>query len=538
MIWATRSPLAEQWQRVLAMVTADLRIRFRRPSTLVTFLLLSGLAYLAVPDPAGGNAMLIVDDGRRALYDSAAIGMATALIAAIYIGLAGFYVISNAIAHDVRARCGFVIASTTMRAGEYIIAKFAGNVVFLVTFTAGFMISSMAMLLVRNEAGLEPWVFVRQYLVLMPPIVVLVAVLAIVFESIPLLAGRTGDVIYFVVYLLCLSAPLTLVVQGHAVAIARALDFGGLALTFEQMRPLMETGNLSIGGRFDPAKPLFVVPGLTLTREWVLPRVVSCIAPLLLLVVARRSFHRFDPARVRPGSEGGRAAAPRHLDRALKPLARAVLAFDPLGRWASAGPSLLRAAADDARVTLAGAPLLIAVALVLAIATLAATPSVFQHGVLPIAFFAAGLGVAGMASRERRAGTLGLIRSVPRLRSGFVRWKLLGAAFVALAILLVPIARVAVVNPGDLVASASGLFLVAALATALGVISSTPKTFTIVFLTLMYIVTNDRGASPQLDFAGFYGVATPTVTLVYVTIAFALAAVAEAVYAARLARDG
>ena len=212
-----------------------------------------------MPDPTTGNALLVIDDGRRALYNSAAIGMATALLATIFVGLAGFYVISNAIAHDIRSRCGFVIASTTMRAGEYLIAKLAGNIVFLGTFTAGFMISSMAMLLVRNEAGLEPWLFVKQYLLLVPPVVMLVAVLAIVFESVPLLSGRAGDVIYFVVYLLGLGFPVALIAQGQDPGFARYLDFGGMALTFEQMRPLMQTANLSIGGAFDPLKPLFIV---------------------------------------------------------------------------------------------------------------------------------------------------------------------------------------------------------------------------------------------------------------------------------------
>ncbi len=115
------------------------------------------------------NALLVVEDGRRALYNSAAIGMATAMLASIFIGLAGFYVISNAIGRDISSRCGFVIASTTVRGGEYLFAKLLGNLVFLGTFTAGFMLSSMGMLIVRNEAALEPWLFVRQYLLLVPP---------------------------------------------------------------------------------------------------------------------------------------------------------------------------------------------------------------------------------------------------------------------------------------------------------------------------------------------------------------------------------
>jgi hypothetical protein len=533
----TRLAFTERLRRVHAIVKADFLIRFRRPSTLVAFLLLSGLAYISVPDPATGNALLVIDDGRRALYNSAAIGMATALIVTTFVGLAGFYVISNAIAHDIRSRCGFVIASTTMRAGEYLIAKLAGNIVFLGTFTAGFMVSSMAMLVVRNEAGLEPWLFVKQYLLLVPPVIILVAVLAIVFESTPFLSGRGGDVIYFVLYLLCLGFPAALVARGQDPGFARYLDFGGIALTIEQMRPLMQTANLSIGGDFDPVKPLFIVPGLTLNKEWMLPRLVSLVTPLLLLVVALRSFHRFDPARVRRGSERGRTAGLLRVNDVLKPPLHAILALDPFVRWTPARPSLLRAAATDARVTFTAYPVLLVFALALVIATVTSQPSAFMHGVLPLAFFTAGLAIADMACRERRAGTLGLIQSAPLLKAHFVWWKLAGTTFVALTVLLVPLVRVAVSDPTSLIAAAVGLFLVAATATSLG-ISVTPKTFTVVFLTMLYIVTNDRGASRALDFAGFYGVATPSVTVTYVVIALACLVAAEAIYKTRLRRDG
>jgi len=189
----------EHVRRVAAIVKADVLIRFRRVSTLVVFLVLNLLAYVSVPDPATGDALMVVEESRRALYNSAAIGMATALLADIFIGLVGFYVVSNAIARDISSRCGFVIASTTMRASEYLIAKCLGNLVFLATFTAGFMCSAMAMLVVRSEAALEPWVFLRQYLLLVPPAIVFAAVLAILFESIPFLSGRAGDVVFFFV---------------------------------------------------------------------------------------------------------------------------------------------------------------------------------------------------------------------------------------------------------------------------------------------------------------------------------------------------
>ena len=96
---------------IAAIVRADFLIRFRRLSTLVVFLLLSALAYVWVPDPASGRTLMQIHT-QRAIYNSAAIGVGTAGLATIFIGMVGFYVISNALKHDVRSRAGFIIAST------------------------------------------------------------------------------------------------------------------------------------------------------------------------------------------------------------------------------------------------------------------------------------------------------------------------------------------------------------------------------------------------------------------------------------------
>ena len=182
--------------RIAAIVRADFLIRFRRLSTVVVFLLLSGFAYVWIPDPATGRTLMQIN-GARVLYNSAAIGMATSMLASMFVGLFGFYVISNAVRRDIDSRCGYVIASTTMRTSEYIIGKFLGNVVFLSTFMGGYMVASMAMLLVRGEAPLEPLIFMKQYAIMVPSTIVFVSVVAIVFESIPFLSGRFGDVAYF-----------------------------------------------------------------------------------------------------------------------------------------------------------------------------------------------------------------------------------------------------------------------------------------------------------------------------------------------------
>ena len=130
-----------------------------------------------------------------------------------------------------------------------------------------------------------------------------------------------------------------------------------------------------------------------------------------------------------------------------------------------------------------------------------------------------------------------MIQSVPLLAAGFVWWKLLATSLVALLFLAVPLAPTAVVHPASIVPFAVGVLFVVVAATSLGMVTGSPKTFTVVFLIFWYVLTNDNGASPALDFAGFYGTATPLVTLTYATIAAAFLIVAKVVYAIRMQRE-
>ncbi len=181
--------MKESFARITAIVAADFRIRFRRLSTVVVFLLLSAFAYVWVPAPSTGRALIQIN-GRRALNTSGAIGLGTASIGMIFVGLFGYYVISNTIRRDITTRCGLVAASTPMRSFEYLLGKFLGNLAFLVTFLAGFMLSSMAMLVVRGEGPFQPLVFIEQYLLLTPAAIVFVSAVAVLFESIP---GSPGN---------------------------------------------------------------------------------------------------------------------------------------------------------------------------------------------------------------------------------------------------------------------------------------------------------------------------------------------------------
>jgi hypothetical protein len=515
--------------RVRAIVGADFRIRFRRVSTVIVFLLLSAFAYVWIPAPSTGRALIQIN-GQRAIYNSGAIGLGTGSLGMIFVGLFGYYVISNAIRRDVITRCGVVAASTPMRSGEYLFGKFVGNLAFLATFVCGFMLSSMAMLLVRGEASFEPFVFVEQYLLLTPAAIVFVSAVAVLFESIPWLAGKFGDVLYFFLW----SAVLGLVVANETshgrINWARCFDFTGFGFMMDQLQQTLHMNSVSIGSSpFDPTKPPILFNGLTLTREWIVPRVISLLAPLSLLPIAALFFHRFDPVRTRRVSGKGSRNWIGRIQNLFKPLSRRAVS---LMMVPSRGGSFIGAIWTDAALTFTLFPLVfvafVAITVVTWLAPLAA--------ILPIVFAALALIVSDVATRDARAGTTGSVRSISRLRENYVWWKLSSTCLLSFLLCAAPLIRTIMHGPLALFALICGILFVASTATALGVTTSNPKTFIVGFLTFWYVVVNDHGMNPRLDFAGFYGRATGTTIAIYAVIGVLAIGAAQLFYRVRLAR--
>lgn len=515
--------------RIGAIIAADFRIRFRRVSTVIVFLLLSAFAYLWIPSPSTGRTLIQIN-GQRAIYNSGAIGMGTASLAMIFVGLFGFYVISNAIRRDVITRCGVVAASTPMRSIEYLLGKFLGNLAFLATFVNGFMLSSMAMLLVRGEARIEPLVFVEQYLLLTPPAIVFVAAVAVLFESIRWLSGKLGDVLYFFLWMTVIGLVVANETTKGAINWARCFDFTGFGFMIDQMQRTLHTESVAIGASsFDPAKPTVVFPGLRLTSEWIVPRLISLLAPLALLPLAALFFHRFDPVRTKQVSGKGRRNWLGKIQNLFKPLSRRAVTLLTLpGR----GGSFLGSMWTDALLTLTLLPFAFVAFVAITIQGLVAPPS----DSLPVVFAVLAVIVSDIATRDGRAGTLASVRAVPRLRENYVWWKLGSTLLLSLLLCLAPLLRTISQGPLAVVALLCGIVFVASTATALGVVSANLKTFIVVFLTFWYVVVNDKGATPLLDFAGFYGDPRGQTIMFYGVISVVALGIAQGFYRARLAR--
>ena len=522
------SPIASQLMEITA---TDLRLRLRRPATLWLILILSGLAYLLIPDPSGGQALMVVDDA-RALYTSQVVALATSGLASLFLTFAGFYLASNTIRRDLIARTGGIIAATPVSSGTYLVGKFLGGAAFLGLITAVYVLNVMAMHLLRGEGPLEPLTYFTTYLLTLGPAICVIAALSLMFECVPLLSGRLGDVLYFFVWMVLLG--LGAMSEGEGVG--RYLDVMGLGFILRQVHAASNSTHVAIGitpfrGDVTP----WVLPPIPLTLATLLPRLTVALLAVPLLLVARLFFHRFDPARVKSGRTGGGEGLVRRLSTLLKPITRIASATG--GRVVPAAPGWIRPVLAETLMTLCQSPLILLAWFAVVVAAVIA-PDATALRTLPLAVAVIlAVALADLSTRDRVAGTLPMLYAMPRIKPDYALIKVGAASLLALLFCVPPAIRMAFTSPGSALSLLIAAGFMGALSTALGLLTRTPKAFMGAFMLFLYLVLNGAQV-PGLDFAGWNGVATGSTRVGYLVATAVLAALAAAKHRWDLVREG
>lgn len=513
--------------RVLAVAVADARTRLRRPGTGVLVLVTAVLAWLAVPDPSTGRAIVAIG-GARALYTSSALAFATAVLTAFVLSLLGFYLVSNALERDLRTRMGTVVAAAPVRSAEYLAGKLAGNAALLLVVTLGAMAAAMAMQAVRGEGPVQPAVYLGCYALLAVPCIAWVAALALLFECVPFLSGRAGDVAYFFCWMLAL--PLGMepwrAIGAPPSWLGRCLDATGMGFVIREVARVSGTSEFSIGGTgFDAGRPPVVFAGLPFTLHAIGVRAATLLVPLVVVALAAAAFRRFDPALTKAVRAEGRGRASRLLAATARAIGRPVLA-------------LLDRVAPDAALTFRARPPLLLLAALAAVLGLALPAAAVRQVLLPAAFAVLSAALADVATRDRQSDLARVVFAAPGRRDGFAEWKLGTATAVALVLAGIPALRLLAAQPRAGVSALIGLLFLGAAAVALGIATGTPKAYTALSLGLWYVALNAKGRPPALDYGGWWAQATAASQAGWAAATVAAAATAVFVHRARVARDG
>lgn len=484
-----------RWGALPALALADFRDRVRRRSFLAV---LAAAAFLGL-QAIQGNVLVVVG-GRTGEPSSAWAGALMTMVAATFLSLAGFWVVKGSVGRDRATGVGQILAATPMPKTAYTLAKAASHFLVLAAMAGVLALAALVLLLVApGSPPIRPLEILGPLVLFALPMLALVAALAVLFETLPPLAGGFGNLVWFFVWGALLVVPLetrSIDLMGVATfqremgAAVRALDpkaDDGFAIT------LAGDAAVRVEGRFrwDGFPPGAV--------SWLERAQVALIA-LVVALAAALPFDRFDPARrrlrrrpaVAAGAEPSPAAAgPPAPARALPPLAAS-----------QRDPGVLSLAWAELRMTLASMPKLWKLgAAGLCVAGLAIPPVEGAPGALLAALLWSALVWSGLGVREKEHGVEALLASAPRARGR----QLPGLLLAGFAAGLLPAAGALLrLLAGGRVAAAAGavtgLAAMAVLGLALGLLSRGPRLFEGLYVSLWYLGPANR--VPMLDFAG------------------------------------
>jgi hypothetical protein len=483
------------------MARADFLERVRRYSFLLT---LAGALYLAY-GVATEKVRVIVGNGYRGVYNSAWIGILMTVCCTTFLSLVGFYIVKNSIQRDTDTRVGRILAATPIRKELYTLAKTLSNFAVLACMVLILMLAALAMQFMRPEAyAISLWQLWSPFLFIALPAMFLTASLALLFETLPILRGGAGNVLYFFLW----TAGLALGAE------AGVDDPTGLQLLYRSTRAALHAAdshnpadfqfNLTIGG--PSAVRTFVWIGIDWTARILLFRFLWVAIAVALALLASIFFHRFDPAKEwfkrRTPTLSATSAPTLPEEQTFTPVTTVAAShLTPLLRTSASlrFPQLL---ASELRLMLKGQPWWwYTVAAGLLIGELASPLVAARQGVLLVAWIWPILLWSQMGCREARnaAGPLvfsserALTRQLPALWMAGVAVAALTGGGVAVRLLLSA-------DRSSLVAWISAAIFIPSLALALGIWSGASIPFEALYTVWWYV--GPAHQTPALDFIG------------------------------------
>lgn len=283
------------------MVRADFLERVRRYSFLLTLAVAVYVGYAAFTE----KIVLRLDD-YRGIYNSAWLGALMGIVCSAFLSLIGFYVVKNSIQRDEQTRVGRVLATTRMTKRFYTFAKSISNFAVLASMVLVMGVAALLMQLVRGEdPHLHLGSLLAPLILFALPAMAFVAALAVLFETLPVLRGGVGNVIFFFlwIFLLVGGGIGSLGTGATRTTIQHFQDFTGIIAEMDDMQtsvrkidPAYKGGSsLNIGEA--PPTRRFVWTGIRWTPLMLESRLFWLVAAALVAWLASFPFHRFDPAR-------------------------------------------------------------------------------------------------------------------------------------------------------------------------------------------------------------------------------------------------
>jgi hypothetical protein len=291
---------------------ADFLERVRRYSFLITLGFAVYLGYL------GATGQIFLNLGKyQAVYNAAYVGGFMSYVTTVFLTLAGFYIVKNAVERDRNTRVGQILAACSMRKLDYCFGKLLSNFAVLCVMVAVLATAGMGMYFLHGDnSGFHPGSLFSTFVVFALPAMAFTAAIALLFETIPGLRSGFGNVAYFFIWngILVLGAVAIFTKSAHPF-----LDLTGgfslwssMATALTAKFPGAEANNfaLSIASHPNPTIGTFRWDGFAWNTALILSRVFWVGIALGFTFLSAAFFDRFEVTAAREASSASEAAAP------------------------------------------------------------------------------------------------------------------------------------------------------------------------------------------------------------------------------------
>lgn len=292
----------------LSIIKADYLQRTRSYSFLVTLAISLYLAYAFVPSP-DANYYTVRVDGYVGVYNSAWIGVVTAMMTSVFLFLFGFFLVNSSIKRDIETEVGMIIATTPISNFSYLLYKMLSNFLVLLTIT-GIVFVMAVVLFFSYSTGysFEIAQFILPYLLITLPTIFFVSALSIMAEVI---FGRRSVLQYIAFFIVFNILVANSLVKGGASKASLFDPFGTKLISYEMTEFVKanydeSVKGTSIGFIFGENKKItsFVFEGVYWPVSFIASRVGWIVISVLLIMVSSRFFHRFDLREVAQRKKG------------------------------------------------------------------------------------------------------------------------------------------------------------------------------------------------------------------------------------------
>ena len=279
--------------RIFTLAKYDYLQRVRSYQFLIISAASLAFAYILIPAPDDRYSTVRIGD-YLGNYNSAWIAYVTAIMASTFVSLIGYYLVNNSIRTDHNNKVGQIVAATRIENFHYLLAKFLGNfLVLLSVLGIIFLVSILLFFLHGTGYSFELSQFLMAYLLIPLPTIAFISALAILLEVIFKERSVLQNVAFFFLFAFML-------IQGSQLGLS-ADPFGVGAPTNEMERQLteavpgLEEPFLNIGfiiGQ-EPLKNRFDFTGMPFDGLYLILRLFWLAVAVGIVFISSKFFHRF-----------------------------------------------------------------------------------------------------------------------------------------------------------------------------------------------------------------------------------------------------